>query len=98
MSKDTEKSPKRPTLFRNYVSFFGMLIVAGSLVSIVLLVLLDFIRTVENPYHDLVTFIMLPSFLILGIVIALIGVMLERRRRRLKPDSEIQTFPRIDLN
>jgi nitrate/TMAO reductase-like tetraheme cytochrome c subunit len=90
--------PKTTTLLRNYVSFFGLVIIAGSLVSIVLLLLLDLIRTAQNPYHDLVTFIMLPAFLILGIVITLTGAIFERRRRRLKPDSELATFPKIDLN
>ena len=97
MSEAAQKPPTA-TLFRNYISFVGGVIAAGSLVSIVLLVLLDFLRTAENPYRDLITFILLPAFLILGIVIILIGVILERRRRRLKPDSDIAPFPKIDLN
>lgn len=98
MSKEAELSGKPPTLFRNYISFVGGVIAAGSLAGIVLLILMDFVKTAENPYRDLVTFIMLPAFLVLGIAIILIGVILERRRRRLRPNSEIATFPKIDLN
>lgn len=98
MNEEAELSEKPPTLFRNYISFVGGVIAAGSLASIVLLVLIDFVRTAENPYTDLVTFILLPAFLILGIVIILTGTILERRRRRLKPNSEIATFPKVDLN
>jgi hypothetical protein len=98
MSEEAELSKKPPTLFRNYISFFGGMIAAGSLTSIILLILIDLLKTADNPYRDLVTFILLPGFLILGIVIILIGVILERRRRRLKPNSDIATFPKIDLN
>jgi nitrate/TMAO reductase-like tetraheme cytochrome c subunit len=98
MDEKPELSERPPTLFRNYISFVGAVIAAGSLASIVLLLLIDLVKTAENPYTDLVTFILLPAFLILGIVIVLIGVILERRRRRLKPNSEIATFPKVDLN
>lgn len=98
MSEKAEFSEKPPTLFRNYISFIGALIVGGSVAGIVLLLLIDLVKSVDNPYRDLVTFILLPAILILGIVIVLTGVLLERRRRRLKPDSEIATFPKIDLN
>src|SRR4030095_15107013 len=98
MDKEAELSEKPPTLFRNYISFIGAVIVAGSVASIVLLILIDLVQTAENPYSDLITFILLPAFLIRGIFIVLIGVILERRRRRLKPNSEIATFPKVDLN
>jgi nitrate/TMAO reductase-like tetraheme cytochrome c subunit len=98
MDEEAELSKKTPTLFRNYISFIGGLIAAASLTSIVLLILIDLVKTAENPYRDLVTFILLPGFLILGIIIMLVGVILERRRRRLRPDSDIATFPKVDLN
>jgi NapC/NirT cytochrome c family, N-terminal region len=98
MSKEAELSEKPPTLFRNYISFVGGVIAAGSVASIVLLLLIDLVKTADNPYRDLVTFVILPAFLILGIVIVLFGVILERRRRRLRPNSEIATFPKVDLN
>jgi nitrate/TMAO reductase-like tetraheme cytochrome c subunit len=98
MSEEAELAEKPPTLFRNYISLGGGMIAAGSLASIVLLLLIDLMKSAENPYRDLVTFIILPTFLILGIVIVLIGVILERRRRRLRPNSEIATFPKVDLN
>ena len=77
MSKETKLSEKPPTLFRNYISFMGGVIVAGSVASIVLLLLIDWVNTTDNPYRDLVTFIILPALLILGIVVVLIGVILE---------------------
>src|SRR5689334_6005984 len=89
---------KSPTLFRNYISFAGAVIVIAAVVSIVLLFVVDLTRDTENPYFGIVTYIILPGFLILGLVIVLIGMLLERRRRRRSPDSEIPPFPKIDLN
>ena len=82
MSDEAPPSAKAPTLFRNYISFAGALIVAASLVSIVLLFLIELTKTAENPYLGIVTYVILPSFLILGIVVVVLGMLWERRRRR----------------
>ena len=89
---------KSPTLFRNYVSFAGAVIVIAAVVSIALLFVVDLTRDTENPYFGIVTYIILPGFLFLGLVIVVAGMLLERRRRRRSPDSEIPPFPKIDLN
>src|SRR6185503_1409024 len=98
MSDDSKTTTKPPTLFRNYVSFAGAVIVAASLASIILLVLIEFTKAADNPYLGIVTYIFLPAALIAGLVIIAVGILLERRRRRLRPDSEIAAYPRIDLN
>lgn len=98
MSEPEQTSPKSPTLFRNYISFAGAVLVVAILASIILLFLIEFTSATENPYLGIVTYIILPAFLILGIVIVVIGMMWERRRRRRKPDSAIAEFPKIDFN
>src|SRR5687768_3666015 len=98
MSDDSKTPTKAPTLFRNYVSFAGAVIVAASLASIILLFLIEFTKAAENPYLGIVTYVILPSFLILGIVVIVVGMLVERRRRRLRPESEIAAYPKIDLN
>jgi len=98
MSDEAPASVKAPTLFRNYISFAGAVIVAASLASIILLVLIELTKAADNPYLGIVTYIFLPGFLILGLFIILVGMLLERRRRRLRPDSEIAAYPKIDLN
>ena len=93
----------RPTqgvtgLIKNYVSFVGMVIMFTSLACILLLFFIDFTQRSENPYFGIVTYIILPGFLILGVLIIVVGMILERRRRRLSPSSEISAYPKIDLN
>src|SRR5215203_6208182 len=91
-------APKSPTLFRNYISFAGAVIVIAALVSILLLFLIELPQTSDNPYLGIVTYIILPAFLVFGLLIIAVGMLIERRRRRRSPSSEIAAYPRIDLN
>ena len=92
---------KTPSLFRNYLSFAGAAIAAAGFVSIVLMLLLEFLggdRAGHNPYTAIFTYILFPSVMGLGLTVALLGMLWERRRRRrMKPD-EIGRYPVIDLN
>jgi len=87
-----------PTLFRNYISFAGAVLVTASLASILLLFLIELTEAAENPYLGIVTYTILPAFLILGLAIILTGMLIERRRRRRWPESEIAAYPKVDLN
>jgi len=92
-------SEKRsPTLFRNYVSFAGALIVIAAAVSILLLFLIELTQASNNPYLGIITYVVLPAFLVFGLLVILIGMLFERRRRRRSPDTEIPPYPKIDLN
>jgi len=98
MNDETPSAVKPPSLFRNYLSFFGALIVAASLASIILLFLIELTNATDNPYLGIITYVALPAFLILGILIIVAGMLRERRRRRRLPDSHIAAYPKIDLN
>ena len=89
---------KSPGLFRNYISYIGFLIAAAAFTSVLLLLLLELTDPIKNPYTDLVTFIFVPSILVFGIIVAVVGALLERRRRRTMHPDDIKPFPVIDLN
>jgi hypothetical protein len=89
---------KKPSLFRNFISFAGFALMVASLTSILLLVLIELSGSSDNPYTVLVTYIMLPGVMLFGLGIAIIGALLERRRRRKHPDSDIKPYPVVDLN
>jgi nitrate/TMAO reductase-like tetraheme cytochrome c subunit len=79
-----ETSPPKATrlsLFRNWISLVGMVVVIGALFSFLLLFALGAVAKFSNPYVSIVTYIGVPAFLILGIVLAVIGAWWERRRR-----------------
>jgi nitrate/TMAO reductase-like tetraheme cytochrome c subunit len=98
MSDAKQSAHRSPTLFRNYVSFAGALIVIAAVVSILLLFLIELTQTSNNPYLGIITYVVLPTFLVFGLLVILIGMLLERRRRRRSPDSAIPPYPKIDLN
>ena len=94
----SEEKKRPPTLFRNYISFAGAVIVLAALVSILLLFLIELTQAASNPYLGIMTYIILPGFLVFGLLVVLTGMLLERRRRRRSPTSEIPPYPKIDLN
>lgn len=103
MSDEKEETPERkPTkavsLFRNYISFAGIAIIAASLTSIALLFVIEITSGDDNPYTVLVTYILLPSVLVFGLFLMFLGAFLERRRRRRSPDAHIPAYPVLDLN
>ncbi len=61
---ETAGGTPRPSLFRNYISFVGVAVVAASLTSIVLLLLIEFTGDTQNPYSDLITYILVPTILV----------------------------------
>jgi len=98
MSEEKQTKKRPPTLFRNYISFAGALIVIAAVVSILLLFLIELTQTSNNPYLGIITYVVLPAFLVFGLLVVLIGMVIERRRRRRSPDSAIPPYPKIDLN
>jgi hypothetical protein len=55
MSDEAQPPVRAPTLFRNYISFAGAVIVAASLASIILLFFIELTEAGENPYLGIVT-------------------------------------------
>src|SRR5436190_22796637 len=98
MSDEKQSNKRSPTLFRNYISFAGAVIVIAAVVSILLLFLIDLPQTSHNPYIGIITYLILPAFLVFGLVVIVTGMLIERRRRRRSPTTEIPPYPKIDFN
>ena len=98
MSEAKQPNEPTPTLFRNYISFIGAVLVIAAVVSILLLFLIELTQTGDNPYLGIITYVILPAFLVLGILVILIGMWRERRRRRRSPTSAIAPYPKVDFN
>jgi nitrate/TMAO reductase-like tetraheme cytochrome c subunit len=90
-----QNSGKRPSSFRNWISLIGIVIGIGALFSFLLLFVLDAISKFSNPYVSILTYIIVPQFLIGGIVLAFFGAWRERRRRA---HGSGPTSLKIDLN
>ncbi len=83
-----------PKSFFNPTSFVGAAIALVSFGLILFLFLLEAFAGHQSPYMGIIAFVILPGFLLLGLAIAIVGVILERRRVQTSENR----FPRIDLN
>jgi nitrate/TMAO reductase-like tetraheme cytochrome c subunit len=76
----------------------GAAIAIASLLSVVLLFLIEVTGATENPYLGILTYIIFPTVLVFGLAVVVLGGLIERRRRHRSPDWEIAEYPRLDLN
>jgi nitrate/TMAO reductase-like tetraheme cytochrome c subunit len=96
--EETPKEIKVPSLYQNYISFAGTVIAIVSLISIIFLFLLEMTGTSEQPYLGILIYILLPGVMVFGLFIVLVGILVERRRRRKLTPEQIAAYPILDLN
>ena len=94
-SENKTSPPVHRSLFRNWISFIGVVVAIGALFSFLLLFVLDALSKFSNPYISILTYMVVPGFLIGGIVLSFAGAWLERRRRA---HGAGPTSLQIDLN
>lgn len=87
-----------PRLTRNPLSAIGILLMAIALANVIFLFLADTATNDTNPYMGILIYIVGPAILIFGLLLFIIGIVLERRRRHRAAPEEVARFPRIDLN
>lgn len=91
-------SPKPPSLTRNLVSQAGLVIIVVALANLLFLIYINATQEHQNPYMGILTWLVAPAILIFGIALLVLGMLLERRRRRRLAPDEVAEYPTIDLN
>jgi len=86
------------SLARNTLSGIGLVVVILAVGNLLFLVAADLITEHDNPYVGILAYIILPAFLILGLLIVFAGMIRERNRRRREAPDSVARFPRIDFN
>jgi nitrate/TMAO reductase-like tetraheme cytochrome c subunit len=95
MSNDkSEQQTARHSLLRNWMSLVGLVVGIGALFSFGLLFMLDAVASFSNPYIGILTYCVVPVFLISGIGLTFLGAWRERRKRRLAGSS----VPRLQID
>src|SRR5438105_4572724 len=93
---DRGTEPKSPSLIRNYLSLTGAALALTCAVNIAFLVFLDAIR--PSPYLGVFAYMVFPAIMVLGLVLVVVGMLMERRRRHRLAPGEVPALPRLDLN
>ncbi len=71
---------RRASVFRNWISLTGLVVMVGSLFSFLLLFLLDALAHLANPYIGVLIYLVAPAFMILGLLLAGLGAVLRHRQ------------------
>lgn len=90
--------PKFQSLLRNPLSIVGLAIASVSTAFGFPMMVIDMFSRHTQPYLAVVIYLVLPFVAGGGMVLALAGMQLERRRRRLRPDQPRHRLPMLDLN
>jgi nitrate/TMAO reductase-like tetraheme cytochrome c subunit len=88
-----------PKSYYNLTSFVGTIIAGVSLITTIVFSIVAFLYEDTSSYVGLFIYIIIPSFMILGLIIIPIGMMIEVRRRKTRELEYIKKgWPIIDLN
>ncbi len=86
-----------PSSFYNPITFAGAAIGLVSFGLILFLMLLDALASEPKPYMGIITFVILPVFLIVGLLLIAFGIIREHRREH-KGKHREHFLPVVDLN
>jgi len=86
-----------PPSIKNWLTLSGAIIVLTSLFMIVFLFIVTSIMRNQAVYLGLVTYILLPAVMIVGLIFIPVGMLLETRRERREGGRNEPGWPSIDL-
>ncbi|RQW04089.1 MAG: cytochrome C, partial [Calditrichaeota bacterium] len=89
---------KLPPSSQNWTSLIGATIAAISFFMIVFLFAVTVILEQRAAYLGLVIYILLPGFMVLGLLLIPIGMFIKSRKEHKKKEPSKLVWPRIDLN
>lgn len=96
MSSGSGSNPvSRLALFRNWLSFSGLVLVVASLFAFLLLFTIDAMAHVSNPYVGILTYFVTPGFTVTGLILTIAGALL--RRRKVLQSTTLTPVLTIDL-
>ena len=96
VDEEQKKTKRRlPSVFYNMTSIVGAGLASLAFGLIVFLFILEHYSPQPHPYMGLITFLIMPVFIVLGLVLAVVGVW--RNHRRVKRGEAAGRLPKIDF-
>ena len=87
-----------PDLAHNRMSWAGTVIFMVAVCNSLFLLLIGLFGKASSPYMGILTWIIFPAIAALGIVLLVVGMWREHRRRRRLGYTEAAPYPKIDFN
>jgi nitrate/TMAO reductase-like tetraheme cytochrome c subunit len=91
-------APKKAGLSRNLISAIGALIGFVALMNTIILIYIDVRNAHSSPYMGILAWIVAPAILCFGLLVFIVGMIVERRRRRGMQPEEYAQYPKLDFN
>lgn len=89
---------KLPPSSKNWLTIIGTIIAGINLAIIIVLFIISTLFDLDSTNLGLFIYVILPGFLIMGLLIIPIGMIRERKRQSKMTDKSDARLPRIDLN
>lgn len=89
---------KLPKSVYNWVTIIGTGIAVFNFVTILVLAVVSVIFNQGSSYLGLFIYVILPVFLVFGLILIPVGMLIKRKKLRKQGSEEIRRFPYIDLN
>ncbi|MCF7669945.1 MAG: cytochrome C [Verrucomicrobia bacterium] len=97
MESNKDKKSSWFSFYRSWLSLLGLFISIASFVFFLLLFGMDITGEGKSPYLAILTFIIAPAFLILGLLMIILGAVVQRRRFLKSLPGERPAFLAIDF-
>ncbi len=98
MTSDSQSKPVRKPLIINRMSIIGIIMGGTAFFLFLFFLGLDLFGGGGNPYTGIVTYFIIPIFIIAGLILIIVGLILRRIRIHRKHPDVMPLFPTIDLN
>ena len=89
---------KPAALFRNAITMVGAALAVVAAANIAFLIFIDFISARPSPYIGIFAYMVMPAFMVVGLLLIPVGMLIERARRHRRAPGAVARYPRIDLN
>ncbi len=89
---------KLPSASKNWITIIGSMVAGLNLVLIIILFIISTLFGKEDTYLGLFIYIILPGFLLLGLIMVPVGMIITNRRMKKSRDDGKKLFPVINLN
>jgi hypothetical protein len=98
MTPDPKPDKPRKSLLLNKLSIIGLIVCATSLFLFLFFLGLDILGGGGNPYTGILTYFILPAFLVTGLLLVIAGIIKRRHRIHKAFPESVPLLPTIDLN